>query len=260
MLGVQHRFRQKVVALAAVALLLAGGAVAAVSATGAGDRNRARAARTSVRLHPRDVAAAAAYLGVSADALVSELDTRKSLAQVAVAHGKTVQGLVDAIVTARRARLAKVSAKLPQRVGTEVEKPTASATAGPVPGEAGARHSGRKAQANRGRSLAAIQTLVVFTSKGRLGFAAASYLGIAPSQLRAELGAGKTLAQLASSTPGKSTQGLEATLLAARQQRVTQRLAAGRIAHARAARITRRLHERIDALVQRRFTSGHGRG
>jgi hypothetical protein len=259
MLGVRHSVRQKVVALAAVALLVAGGAFAAVSAIGAGNGNRARAGRTSVRLHPRDVAAAAAYLGISPDTLVGELSSHKSLAAVAEAHGKTVQGLVDAIVAARRARLAKVSARLPQRIGTEVQKPAASASAGKVAGEGGAGRRARGAHANRAESATALQVLDVFTSKGRLGVTAAAYLGVTPAKLRVELRSGKALAQLASATPGKSTRGLEAELLAARRRRITQRLATGRIAHARAARITQRLSARIDALVQRRFMSAGGR-
>jgi hypothetical protein len=251
--------RQKVVALAAVALLLAGGAIAAVSAIGAGDGNRARAGRTSVHLHARDVAAAASYLGISSDALVGELSSHKSLAAVAEAHGKTVQGLVDAIVAARRARLAKVSAHLPQRIGNEVEKPAASAGTGKVAGEGGAGRRAQGVHANHTGSAAALQVLDVFTSKGRLGATAAAYLGLTPAKLRVQLQSGKTLAQLASSTPGKSTQGLEAKLLAARRQRVAERLATGRIAHARAARITQRLSARVDALVQRSFVSAGSR-
>lgn len=257
MLGVRHSVRQKVVALAAVALLLAGGAVAAVSAIGASDGNRSRAHRASVRLHARDVAAAATYLGVPADTLVAQLDSRKSLAQVAEAHGKTVQGLVDAIVAARRARLATVSSRLPRRIGTEVEKPVASATATPSNGEGRGRRATRPARAG---SATARKALDLFTSKRRLGAAAAAYLGVTPAQLRRELASGETLAQLASSTPRKSKQGLEARLLAVRRQRVAQRLAGGRIPNARAARVTRRLRDRIEALVQRSFANGAGHG
>ncbi|HUA73630.1 MAG TPA: hypothetical protein VL988_02640 [Solirubrobacteraceae bacterium] len=255
MLGVRHSVRQKVVALAAVALLLAGGAFAAVSAVGAGNDHRGRAHRATVRLHARDVTAAAGYLGVPADTLVAALDSHQSLAQIAAAHGKSVQGLVDAIVAARRARLAKVSAQLPRRIGTEVEKPVASATDTP------SRGAGRPARTPRASHPATSrQVLDVFTSKGRLGVTAAAYLGVTPAKLRHELASGKTLAQLAASTPGKSTSGLEAKLLAARSQRVAQRLSSGRIAQARAARITRRLSARIDALVQRRFASGASHG
>jgi len=43
--------------------------------------------------------AAATYLGLTEDELRSELDNGKSLADVAKAHGKTVDGLVQALVT-----------------------------------------------------------------------------------------------------------------------------------------------------------------
>jgi hypothetical protein len=42
--------------------------------------------------------AAASYLGVSEDQLRTELESGKTLAQVAQAHGKSVDGLVDALV------------------------------------------------------------------------------------------------------------------------------------------------------------------
>ncbi len=42
--------------------------------------------------------AAASYLGLSVDDLRTELDSGKTLAQVAQAHGKSVDGLVDALV------------------------------------------------------------------------------------------------------------------------------------------------------------------
>ena len=47
----------------------------------------------------------AKYLGISRQELHTELRSGKSLAQIAVAHGKTVDGLVDAIVARARARL-----------------------------------------------------------------------------------------------------------------------------------------------------------
>jgi polyhydroxyalkanoate synthesis regulator phasin len=47
----------------------------------------------------------AKYLGITPQELRSELRAGKSLAQVATAHGKTVEGLVDAIVGPAKARL-----------------------------------------------------------------------------------------------------------------------------------------------------------
>ena len=45
------------------------------------------------------------YLGITPQELRSELRAGKSLAQIATAHGKTVDGLVDAIVAPAKARL-----------------------------------------------------------------------------------------------------------------------------------------------------------
>jgi hypothetical protein len=51
------------------------------------------------------LAPAASYLGITAAELQSELAAGKSLAQIATAHGKTAEGLVDALVAAAKAKL-----------------------------------------------------------------------------------------------------------------------------------------------------------
>jgi hypothetical protein len=213
--------RQKVFAAAAVAVVIAGGAFAAVSATGQGNGQRRIHARHGVhRLHQRDLTAAADYLGISTEQLEHELNSSGSLAQVAQAHGKSTQGLIDAIVAARRARLAEVAARMPSRVGTEVNGP-----------------------ARLPRAAAA----------GSLRLAAGGYLGITSSRLRDELRSGRTLAQTADATPGKSSAGLLDALVSARKARLAQGVATGRITRARAARSEQRLDKRMSALLQRKF-------
>lgn len=49
--------------------------------------------------------AAAKYLGVTTDQLRTELQSGKSLADIAKAHGKTADGLVDALVAAAKTKL-----------------------------------------------------------------------------------------------------------------------------------------------------------
>jgi hypothetical protein len=49
---------------------------------------------------------AAAYLGLSEDALRTQLESGKTLAQVAQAQGKTVSGLIDALVAEEKQELA----------------------------------------------------------------------------------------------------------------------------------------------------------
>jgi hypothetical protein len=119
MLAVQRSVRQKVVAGAAVAVLVGGASLAAVSATGQGNGHAHKHARHRVhRLRAHDLAAAAAYLGTAPASLASELRTGKSLAQIVVAHGgaKTASGLVEAIVAERKVRLQKTTANLPKHV------------------------------------------------------------------------------------------------------------------------------------------------
>ncbi len=50
--------------------------------------------------------------------------------------------------------------------------------------------------------------------------AAATYLGLSTSTLRTDLRSGKTLAQVAAATPGKTTSGLVAAIVAAEQKHV----------------------------------------
>jgi hypothetical protein len=141
MVGVWRSVKQKVVGVAAVAVLLAGGAIAAVSATGqSNSRGDARADCASHRrhAHERDLAAAAAaYLGVSHASLNAQLRSGKTLAQIADATaGKSTARLVDALVAARRsgladataagrltqARLAKRVARLDKRMNALVQR------------------------------------------------------------------------------------------------------------------------------------------
>jgi hypothetical protein len=253
LLAVKRDLRQKVVGAAAVAVLIGGGAFAAVSATGQRSGNRhlraAGAAHRLHRLHRQDLNAAAGYLGVSSVQLESELRSAKSLSAVAEAHGKSSQGLIEAIVAARRARLAKAAAKLPARVGAEVAGPVRLPPASIGTGGA----SGRRAPARRLRAVG------VFTAGHHLGALAADYLGLAPARLGAQLRAGKTLAQIADATPGRSSAGLVLVLLSARKQRLAAAVAHGRVTRARAARREARLRTRIGLLVQRSFAPAAGR-
>jgi hypothetical protein len=61
--------------------------------------------RFGYREHGPDLDAAAAYLGLTEDQLKSELESGKTLAQVATQHGKTVDGLVAALLEPVKAKL-----------------------------------------------------------------------------------------------------------------------------------------------------------
>ena len=64
-----------------------------------------------------ELAAAATYLGISGDTLRSDLQSGKTLAQIADAtSGKSASGLIDALVAADTTRItALVNGKLPPR-------------------------------------------------------------------------------------------------------------------------------------------------
>jgi hypothetical protein len=215
--------------LLAFALLVgAGTAVAVAKAPGT---TTPRAAKVQLRgLLP----VAAAYLDLTPVALRGELRSGKSLAQVAAAKGKSVDGLESALSTALRSKIqaAKAAGKIDtaradrllQRAPRLVER-FVNATA--------------RARAQRARA-----------ARGGLLKAAATYLGVTNAQLATELRAGKSLAQIAAAK-NKSVDGLKQALLAALKQKVDAAVAARRLEAARAQRLLERAPARIERLVQR---------
>jgi hypothetical protein len=231
--GVNRRVKM-VAAVAAVALLLAGGAIAAVSATG---RGTTRHPRAGLRLAGgRDVRTASSYLGIPATQLESELRSGESLAQIAQAKpGHSVAALVDALVAAKRARLAKAGASLPARVQAEVAR---------IGGPGGGGFARGVLARGKARSL--------FGGPAHAGVSAASYIGISAQLLRSELETGKTLAQIASAHD-RSEAGLIAVLVKARKQAFESALLAGAISQQRETALLAKLESRVRKLVKRSF-------
>jgi hypothetical protein len=83
--------------------------------------------------------------------------------------------------------------------------------------------------------------------------AATAYLGISDSELRSQLASGKTLAQIASSTSGKSAAGLIDALVAAQRKQLDQAVASGRISRSTADRIESNLESRVTDMVNGTF-------
>ena len=205
-----------------------GTAVAVAKAPG---KAKPRAAKVQQRgLLP----AAAAYLGVTPVALRTELRSGKSLAQIATAKGKSVDGLKTALVAAIKTKVdaAKAAGKLDaaradrllQRAPQLVER-LVNATP--------------RARAMRAK-----------VARGGLLKAAATYLGVTNAQLVTDLRAGKSLAQVATAK-SKSVDGLEQALLAALKQKVDAAVAAGRLDAARAQKLLERAPAHIERLVNR---------
>jgi hypothetical protein len=226
-----RRSRQRLAAVAAAALLIAGGAIAAVNALGQGTGNGGSGRALAHRIHRRDLGAAATYLGLSGIQLEADLRSGQSLAQIANATpGKSAGGLIDALVAARKQKLAAAAAKLTEQVTAEVNRVGG-------PGAAGLAHP------NFATNL--------FAARRRLGFAAASYLGISPSQLQADLRSGQSLAQIANATPGKSAGGLIDALVAARRGKISAAVSSGRLPKNRAEALSAKAPRRITLLVNR---------
>jgi hypothetical protein len=85
---------------------------------------------------------------------------------------------------------------------------------------------------------------------------AAQYLGIARATHRSELGSGRSLAQIASSTPGKSVEGLKTAIMAAERTRLAEAVSSGRITNQQEQERLDNLSSRIGALLQRTGVGG----
>ena len=163
--------------------------------------------------------AAATYIGITEAQLRTELGTDKSLADVAVAHGKTRDGLIQALVAAQQ-----------QSIATLVDqKGIGARTGGPGPGF-GRGPSGSKVT---GDPLAA----------------AATYLGITTADLQTKIRAGQTLAQIANATAGKSRDGLVGALVSDATAKIDAAQKAGTITADQATQLKSNLNTRLAQFV-----------
>jgi hypothetical protein len=190
--------KQKVAtAIVATALAVGGGGALASGHGSAGARSNTSSTASKSDSHLGPISAAAAYLGLTVDALRTQLAAGKSLAAVATAQGKSVSGLeaallanlktdLDADVAAGRitsARETEILADAKTRIAAQVNQ------TGPLRGPRGHRDG------------------------GGLEHAAAQYLGLTDAQLETKLEAGKSLAAVATDQ-GKTVAGLKAALVA----------------------------------------------
>ena len=192
-----------------------GNAVAAVM-TGSG-----MAASNNGGAHTDFMSAAAAYIGITTDQLRTELGTDKSLADVAVAHGKTRDGLIQALVAASQTS-----------ISTLVDQKGVGAQRGPGGPERGVI----------GDQLSA----------------AATYLGTTTADLRTKMQAGQTLAQIAAATSGKSRDGLVAALTTDAKAKIAAAQTAGTITAAQATEEANELATEIPNFVDSNRPQGPG--
>ncbi len=236
--------RYKITVGAIVGVVLACGAVAAVAATGPSSSHHGANRRQAAHQRLRDrstLAVASAYLGVSKTQLRKDLRKGRTLAQVAKeTSGKSETGLIETLVAARKARSVANTAQLEKRVRARVNR------VGGL-GSLGLGAGGPKAASARRHGD--------FAARSYLGLPAAKYLGLTAAQLQSDLQSGRTLAQVAKETSGKSEAGLIEALVAARKERLAAAVTAGVFSQAQASAREAALTKQITALVNRHFSA-----
>ncbi len=218
--------------LTAVALSAALATSAFAAATGAPAFPFARLDPQSVATVDRgpfggdSLAAGAIYIGITEAQLRTELQAGKSLAEIAVANGKTRDGLIAALTQAAGQAIAKVV----DQKGLGQHGPGRPGAPGGPGGPGGKPGHGTQLLAHP--------------------FAAASaYLGITEADLMARIRAGQTLAAIATATPGKSRDGLVAALVTAANAAIDKAVADGKLPADRAAELKSKTAEHTARLV-----------
>jgi hypothetical protein len=163
-------------------------------------------------------AAAATYIGINEAQLRTELGTDKSLADVAIAHGKTRDGLIAALVAAQQ-----------QSIATLVDKKGIGARPNPAPGF--------------GRGPGGKNVI------GDIEASAATYLGTTEADLETKMRAGQTLAQIANATAGKSRDGLLNALVTDATTKIDAAQKAGTITADQATQLKTNLSTRLAQLI-----------
>ena len=181
--------------------------------------------------------AAASYVGLSPKELAANLQSGKSLAQIATAQGKSVDGLKAAILAAFKARLDKAVAAGKATAAQAQERLTKLASHidrivnGAPKQRAGERHKRMHAH-------------------GVVLKAAAAYLGLDRKQLMTGLRGGHSLAQIATAQ-GKSVDGLKAAILVAFKAQLDKAVAANKLTATQAQSMLARFASHVDKIVNR---------
>jgi len=220
--------RRRIALVIAFSAVLAGGTAVALGATTTPKHARpsrhARLHNRGVRAHGGLVSAAASYLGLTTSQLQEQLRGGKTLAQIADATpGKSEAGLVAAMLAAVKAKIPSTPPALEARIKALVNRTP-------------------KTELERHAALGAAR-------HGALRAAVLSYLGLTRHQLILEMKSGKTIAQIADATPGRSAAGLTEVMVNAIKPRLDAALAAHKLSKQDAAARLARLKSRISRLL-----------
>ena len=188
--------------------------------------------------------AALIVLGGSAGAIAA---TQTAASQIAPSSQAYIDDLAGRLNVAPSTLSAAMKAALDDRVD-------AALTAGRI---TAARAAALKARVAAGR-LHAIRPQAAGRSLRAGADAAEDYLGLSAATLRTDLASGSTLAQIASTTPGKTADGLKAAVLASANTRLDAAVASGAITSAQKRSRLARLSARLDVLLSRTWVGEFG--
>ena len=177
------------------------------------------------------ITAAATYIGISAADLKTQLAAGKSLADIAVANGKTRDGLIAALNAAEQ-----------QSISTLVDQKGTTFPGAPGLGGPGGPRGG-----------------FGFGVQGDPLAAAATFLGTTTADLRTKTEAGQTLAQIATAA-GKTRDGLIQALVADAKTKIEAAKTAGTITADQATQLENGLTDRMTKLVDSTEPAGRGPG
>jgi hypothetical protein len=185
-----------------------------------------------------EIAAAAKYLGLSESDLRTKLRDGQSLADVAKAQSKDVDGLKTAILGAAKADLDKAVAdnKLTQSQADDIYNGLKSHIDDIVNADVKMRHFGGPGGPAFGFGFGADSA------------AAAKYLGLDASALRDKLRAGQSLADVAKAQ-NKDVQGLEDAIVASQKARLDQAVSDKKLTQSQADDVLAKLKAHVADLV-----------
>lgn len=175
------------------------------------------------------ITAAATYIGVTAADLKTQLAAGKSLADIAVANGKTRDGLIAALTAAEQ-----------QSISTFVDAKGTANPGGPGLGGPGGPRGG-----------------FGFGVQGDPLAAAATFLGTTTADLRTKMDAGQTLTQIATAA-GKTRDQLVQALVADATAKIEAAKSAGTITAAQATQLESGLTDRMTKLADATEPAGRG--
>ena len=184
-----------------------------------------------------EVAAAAKYLGLDESALRTKLENGQSLADVAKAQSKDLDGLKSAILDAAKGDLDKAVA----------DKTLTQSQADDILNELKS-HIDDVANANMRLHRDGGPKMEFGFGFGADSAAAAKYLGLSESALRTKLRNGQSLADVAKAQ-SKDAQGLEDAIVASQKARLDQAVSDKKVTQSQADDMLAELKSHVDDLV-----------